>query len=349
MAVFPFSPMAALGDPMTLAKLVAGVAPSQLTQSAPSAPSPGQTPPIAPPPGGNEYPEIVVQNDPLPKSKYKTGIIQGFLRPGSTGGNILGALGDAFLTQAGHAPRYAPRLQQLREAEALENFGSDPAQAAALMTQVNPDASLKMYSEIGDERRAEAENARREAENERASALQAAKLRQAEQEYGETIDARAIAMLGNANAKTYPAIRQRALDYFKKHNRQPPFELPETFDEASVQAIRMSQVPVGKQMELADRRSYQQAQAQTGRQRAAAQAESARASTIRATRPPTPRADTTGNVIAGIMRKDPAKRTPEEKRLLSTWEARGQGGGKKAAGGGGGWVKNPQTGKYERR
>lgn len=81
----------------------------------------------------------------------------GFLRPGSTVNNALGAIGDALLVHAGRSPIYGPAMQQRKMGEALGNYlgglgnldpglveimKRDPATGMQLYKMTHPDAGV---------------------------------------------------------------------------------------------------------------------------------------------------------------------------------------------------------------
>lgn len=205
-----------------------------------TAPSP--TPMAGDPAPVDNGPDITVNG---PQSQYRTGILsgksgdKGIFRPGSLGGNILGALGDAFLVQGGAAPQYAPRLKALREAEALKGFQADPQNAIAQLTQVDPASGLKLYDTVNDNQfRDKAFDLKKRADD---------------LDYQNSTDSRALALLSSATADTYPQILNWVKRYYSTRGVQPSFDLPETYDEAKIKALTMSGIPVDKQADLADR------------------------------------------------------------------------------------------------
>lgn len=357
---FPYLPAiaGALGDPMTLAKLAQQSAPSQMQQAQPQqAPAPltdaGAPPPghvVSPADATQEEPEIVVENEPYPKSKYRNGIVQGgTFRLGGLGGNILGALGDAFLMQAGQNPVYRQRLQQARISEAMESFQQDPERAIDMLMQIDPEAAAKLAQQQVENRRADRGLDQTDTELGIRGRTADSQIRTNDMQWREGINDRAMAMLGKANAQTYPALRRQVINYYKSYGMEPPFELPETFDEAAVTALRLGRVPVGTQMELGNQRDYQQGQLEIGRRTAGARQVSAEAARTRADRPPAQRPRTTGNVMADILAKIARgeQLTPGEDRLYQDYRTRGR--RPQPGGGAGGWVKNPNGPGYIRR
>lgn len=211
-------------------------------------PSPTAVP--TPGPNGNvPTPDDITVSSPI--SQYRTGILSGkqgnggFLRPGSLGGNILGALADAFLVQGGANPVYAPKLERLREAEALKGFQAEPDEAIGRLTQVNPQAGIKLYGDQQDY-------------NLKKSSSDLLK-RKYDADYQDSIDSGVKAMLANADEKSYPALRDWAMKRYANLGLTPTFDLPSTFDPDAIKRIVESDVPVKDQMIINDTRQNRDA------------------------------------------------------------------------------------------
>lgn len=99
--------------------------------------------------GGAAQPQAMA---PEPKRR-------GFLGVGSTGGNVLGAIGDALLIGTGNQPIYRGRLREHRVNEALQNYLSDPDAAIAELMKFDAPAGIGLHQQ-----REAAELARRKAE-----------------------------------------------------------------------------------------------------------------------------------------------------------------------------------------
>lgn len=76
----------------------------------------------------------------------------GPFRQGGAVGNILGMIGDALLVNSGHAPIYAPRMQQKQEEERrhrlgtmLGNYLGNTDAALAELFAEDPDTALAIY------------------------------------------------------------------------------------------------------------------------------------------------------------------------------------------------------------
>lgn len=181
------------------------------------APQPQPQAPPQPVPPPEEAPELVVESDGLPPSKYRRGLLGGAFGVGRTGGNILGLIGDAFLMQAGQRPIYSPRLQELREAEALEDYATDPRKALKQYQMVNPQDGLDRWDKYEDNVRADGQLTRQN--------------RLLDSQIEDTVAKRVQAMFRTATPETLGAITKRAEEYYTAKGLTPP-TLPTTVAEA---------------------------------------------------------------------------------------------------------------------
>jgi hypothetical protein len=201
----------------------------QMPQGGP--PPPGQ-PPLpsqygtAPsgPPTASADPAIEVQGIARPHPKVHDLITGGTFGVGHTGGNILGALGDAFLTQAGHAAQYAPRLEQAKESEAMSNFNSDPVGAIQAMSLINPDKAEALRQQIQTNDRADAANAR-------AGVASTDAHQNNSLEYDTAVKGRIGAFVNSANEKSWPGVKANLVAYAQAHNIDPK-EIPDNLEDA---------------------------------------------------------------------------------------------------------------------
>lgn len=275
-------------------------------------------PPAAPAtavPTADDPPDIVATAPhTLPASKYKRGLLGGWFGVGHTGGNILGLLGDAFLAQAHDPAQYAPRLQQLRESEALQNYSSDPMQALQQYSQVNPQGALPAYNQLLD--------------NNRQQALAANTIQTGNQQRQDLADKRGYALLGAATADNYPQVKAQYEKYYAGKGMEPPVDLPGTFDGAKLKALQMAGIPAPDQAKNAEATRYHDEIAATRAAQIAglqgyrtdrlaqideAQTERGRHNHAIEDKPPTP-----SSVIGGILAKQ-AKGitlTPQEQAIL---------------------------------
>lgn len=163
--------------------------------------------------------DIVVENKPYPKSKYKQGLIGGPFAVGTTGGNILGMLGDAFLAQSGRGPQYAPRLQQLRTGEAIQDLSNDPVRAQQLLAGIDNDLSVDVWNKNADnlvqQRNSQILNQERD------------------ERYRNSINTRGFSLLRAATPETYAAIADQVRRYFVAKGVDPDFNIPDTYEEAA--------------------------------------------------------------------------------------------------------------------
>lgn len=245
--------------------------PSPQSANAPQATTPAPAP--APVDSQAVPPDIVSQA--LPTPSLHQGILHGIFGVGHTGGNILGALGDAFLTQAGHAPQYAPRLQQARAAEALKSYASNPEDALSQYIGVNAPDALHQFDVFHDNTRQQAASDSIIADNKQNRELKTRGL--------------VGSMIYAANDKTWPDMKKRAQAYAAANGLDEV--IPDDIDSAkawasgsesigdqnrnaALAAYRQQMIDLRNRTE-ADKKEYysgslkvRQQQAQTGQQRA---------------------------------------------------------------------------------
>lgn len=149
--------------------------------------------------------------------------------------DVLGALGDAFLTQGGAHPVYAPRQQQEREANAMQHLQDNPMQAVQALSRVNPDAAREMYHNLIRDNAYSAEQVSQEAT--RAQTTQ------------DRARAAFSSLGGAANERTWPAIRARLQQMAVRNNIDIPAELlPEQYSDDVPEALIRFGTPPGTQM-----------------------------------------------------------------------------------------------------
>jgi hypothetical protein len=194
----------------------------------------------------NQNDEIAVTGNPQPRSELDDRIIRGGpLRMGSVGGNILGALGDAFLTQGGRDPQYAPRLQRARAAEALQDYRTDPEGAIDRYLQVDPTGAAELFNQTRD--------------NNRADSQLANQTMGANDEYEANTHTRAGALIGAATDEpTYQRVRQRYYSYYQQRGVEPLMELPETYAEAQRMSTQRAFIDSEEQAKLDSQRDYRE-------------------------------------------------------------------------------------------
>jgi hypothetical protein len=181
-----------------------------------------------------EQPDIVVPGNDLPRPKRRLGLVHGgTFQMGRTGGNILGLLGDAFRAQAGLDPAYAPRLQQARDSEALENYSSDPLAALQQLTMTNPGAALPAFNQYYDNQR-----------QDKATNSLIADRTDAREDSARNA---AASILYASNEKTFPAALARAKAFAERRGVDTS-DFPSTFEDAK--SWGRGSVPVDKQENL---------------------------------------------------------------------------------------------------
>ncbi len=189
--------------------------------------------------------EIAVSSTPF-RNSLREGIVRrGPFSIGHTGGNILGAIGDALLIGAGRDPVYAPRLHRARSAEALIDYTQDPQRAIDQYSQVDPEKAMILADRL--------------AERQSVGAYRNSQIQANNDEYENRTHGVALGLLGAATPSTYPAIRQRISDYYQSRGITPLFDLPEQYDEEAVQSFARGGIPVAKQAKLAEDRRYHDA------------------------------------------------------------------------------------------
>lgn len=182
--------------------------------------------------GGGE--EVVVNTPPTQGPRIKRGFIGGPFALGTTGGNILGAIGDGLLATAGRRPVYSPRLDNAAQAEALQDYRVDPDGALDKLTQIAPGSAVELMNERS---KLESERAVRD------SMVEERRVKRADR-----VNEIATRLAGSATKDTWPTVRDRIQKFFVAQGVDPYFDLPESWDEAQVQALRMSGVPTEDQI-----------------------------------------------------------------------------------------------------
>jgi len=91
-------------------------------------------------------PDPYVDNRVPPSPQMQEEIVprQGMFGTRGTLRDILGVVGDAFLTQAGHERVYAPKRQQERVGDAMYGFVENPLAAIERMATVDPQMAQRM-------------------------------------------------------------------------------------------------------------------------------------------------------------------------------------------------------------
>lgn len=161
-----------------------------------------------------------------------------------TARNILGVLGDAFLTQAGRNPIYAPARDREKMSDALggsEDFVTNPLAAIQRFIKAGyPEQAQQLYSShVQDTQRQTAQSI-------------------AMQEAQYKAQQRAAALLGSIkpDGSNYARVKELHDNYLKVHGIQPTVPLPDTYDPAAIAEARYSAYPVSQQIDDESTRDY---------------------------------------------------------------------------------------------
>lgn len=192
--------------------------------------------------------DIVVQNTPYPEPKYKNprGILEALFpktfAPDTTAGNIYGIVKDAMLIQGGAKPMFRGQQQDLQRGEALQGLTSDPRRSIEQLLPIDPEMGATLWGKQQDDER----------QQETAAALAAANRQRVE----DAIHKRAGSLIYSATKDTYAPLRKKYYDYYEAKGISPAYELPETFDEASLGAARSFTLDPEDQARMAATREY---------------------------------------------------------------------------------------------
>lgn len=189
-------------------------------------------------------------------SRLHRGLLGGTFGVGHTGGNIIGALADAFLAQGGRPLQYAPRLQQRRESETLQGFADDPMAAVSRYMAINPDNGLEAGNNIL-QTQARAATERRLA-------------RAAQDDYDNNTSLRVGGMIqsirrtpdgrDNPNAASlWPRVRAEALRYAQGRGLDLSSSLPESYDPTALDIFVGQGMTPNEQIDNTENRRYNDA------------------------------------------------------------------------------------------
>lgn len=134
--------------------------------------------------------------------------------------DVIGLLGDAFLTQAGRDPIYGPGREREREAEAMLGFAENPMEAVQRLARVNPDSAQKLYDVITD--------------NQRQMIDTQSQVRNRQDDFDARTDEIAGALLSSANKTTYPAVVEQINRLYASRGTPMRVQLPPAYDEAAM-------------------------------------------------------------------------------------------------------------------
>lgn len=173
--------------------------------------------------------EIAIESSRLEQPKNIGLFKKGPFALGNTGANVLGALGDALLGK----PVYQNKVDRMNMVDALENYRTDPETAVDKVIAVNPEFGIELQN-----KRALASEMR---------AVRDAQVLAARQKYEDNVHGTVTRLMGAATKETWPAMRAQVLRYYQGKGVEPPFDIPEKFDEAAVRQLRLSGVPTKDQ------------------------------------------------------------------------------------------------------
>jgi hypothetical protein len=200
----------------------------------------GQTAPMTDPMMG--FPSIASGGYTLPGVPAEQGVGETVTAPRQKKMSFLSKLVDGVLMAGGNKPVLRQKFEHNQLVDAMEGFADDPLAAIKRVARHNPDAAYKMYNSYMDDQRAD-----------KIATRQVNNLDMRNNEY--FLD-RMGGMLGTATAENYPQVKAMVQRYANARGVQLPFELPETYDETAITAIRMGEVPVAKQLQMDDMREY---------------------------------------------------------------------------------------------
>lgn len=193
-----------------------------------------------------ENEEIVVEDRQMPRSNMRSGLVRkGTFSMGRTGGNILGLIGDALLVGNGGEAIYNKRLKEARMSEAMASYTDDPEEAIRMLNEIDPGAAAELWQK------------HQEGQSDAATAK--LRTREADDKYEGITHDRALALASAATKATYPTIRKRYYDYYNSRGVAPIQDLPEDFDEAALDSVRRSGIPVKDQVKNEDLADYRDA------------------------------------------------------------------------------------------
>lgn len=158
--------------------------------------------------------------------------------------DILGTLGDAFLTQSGNNPLYRQQRQVEKEGDAMLGFADNPLAAVERLAAVNPSAARELQDGV----------ARQEMMKEDRE-LRALKQEEA---YKNNVLDRGSRFLDTVNPKNYKDVRNLYNNYLANKRVEAPWELPEEYDQEAVDRIRMGGIPTKDQWKEGNTQEYRE-------------------------------------------------------------------------------------------
>lgn len=171
--------------------------------------------------------------DALSKAPQRSGMfgVKGTLR------DVLGTLGDAFLTQSRNKTIYAPRREQERMSDAMGGFtqGGDQAIAAIeRMAQVDPAAAQELFKQVQEQT----------AKNQQAQIAQQSAAEKRYQEYSRLFGQYA----GSSSPETYERMRPLLQTLKERGGLGSEFIVPDAYDEDALRSYQYGAMPTQQQV-----------------------------------------------------------------------------------------------------
>lgn len=227
--------------------------------------------------------------------------------------DILGVLGDAFLVQSGNKPVYGPSRRREQVSDAMAGFTVDPVAAAERVAYYDPMLGQELLSEAQTQRTRQAQQESLAASRENLVA---------DRDFKNYVRAREQigGLFNTPGAVVDGAISPQALAIAERiansaNMTLEDFMIAEGMTEQQVRDYALSVLDPYQQERLED---YDIGLTQ-GQQNADSRAVSARASMIRAQRPPAgrnPPQPTEASMLAEFLRIPPEQRTPEQQAFV---------------------------------
>lgn len=192
---------------------------------------------------GNAYPpDVQAPQGNLPLEAEA--VVRGFKAKEPS---FLGRMADAFLVERGGKPVYGPKKDQENMMRAMEGFTQDPMEALRRIAQIpgHQEQALQLYNQIIDNQRSQGTLDRQN--------------KAFDLKIEEIARDRVASMLGAVqpgDAEGYAKMRQRALAYGQAKGFDFSQELPEDATQLDIDGFRYGEVPVARQMQLDDARTY---------------------------------------------------------------------------------------------
>jgi hypothetical protein len=150
---------------------------------------------------------------------------------------ILGAIADAIIMSQGGKPMFNLMRKERNIKDAMANYMDDPQGAIRRLQKVDPDMAYKLADKYHD------------------NSIQDSRDRRMEE---DRVFARGLGLLGVANERNYPRIRETVNGYWKKQGFDPGFELPETYEPEMIEGMRLGGMKSNQAMSYQSQDNYRQ-------------------------------------------------------------------------------------------